>query len=120
MYLDYLIVFSKYGEDLIEQVMRVLLLLYKAGVNLKPEKWKYFRETIHYLGLVIPHGGWKNGEHTTDTASKLEHPAKQTKLCSFLSQCSVVSWIVPNLKRLAPSLKNELRKHAPYTFQLSW
>lgn len=56
VYLTDIVVFSIFPTDHIKQARRVLRVLYKAGVMLNLKKWKFFAETVHYLGHVSQPG----------------------------------------------------------------
>lgn len=66
-----IVVFSKLAANYIEQVRRVLRLLYEAGVTPKLKKCRLFAENMDYIGRVIRLTRLELAEHTTDALAKL-------------------------------------------------
>lgn len=115
LFLDDIVVFLKPTQDHIDQVRRVLQLLYRASVTLKLKECKLYAEQIDYLGHVIRPGCLELSEHTTDAVVKLIGSTVQMKLCSFLGLCKVSRRFVPNFTHVAVPLKKKLGKdHLKY------
>ena len=53
IYLDDLLTFSKSPDEHLEHLEKVLRVLCKAGLRLKPKENNLFRTEVHYLGHVI-------------------------------------------------------------------
>lgn len=113
VYLDDILVFSKFPVDDIAQARRVLTLLYEAGVTLKVKKYKYFTETIDYLGHIIRPGHPKLALRTTDAVTRLKQPTTLAELRFFLDLYNVFWHFLPNYTRLAAYLYEKLRKDNP-------
>lgn len=75
VYLDYFVIFSNSPQKRIEQVRRVVRMLYEAWVTLKQKMSKFCAKTIDYLGNVIRTGLMTIAKHTTDAVAKVVHPA---------------------------------------------
>lgn len=83
-FLNVVVVFAKSPTDHMEQVQRVLWLLYKERVTLKLKRRKCFAEAMYYLGHAIRPVRVDLVEHMTSELAKLGNPIKQTELCFFL------------------------------------
>lgn len=70
LYLDDIVVFSRSLAVHIEQVRRVLRLLYEAVVTIKLKKCKFFAETVDYVGHAIRPGRLEHAEHATETVTQ--------------------------------------------------
>lgn len=85
-------------------------LLYKFGVTLNVEKCKFFAETIDYLRHVIRHARLEFAENTVEAVVKLEHPAFQKELSSYLGVCNIFVRFVPSITKLTAHHNKELRQ----------
>jgi len=53
VYLDDILIFTQTEEEHAKAIQRVLQVLQKHKLFLRPEKCEFFKEQIEYLGLVI-------------------------------------------------------------------
>lgn len=104
---------SKLQVDRIEQVRRILWLLYEAEVKHKPRKCKLFAETINYLGHVIRLGRVVLAEPRTEVMAKIEHHTVQVQLRSFLELYSVLMRFVSSFAHLSALVIKTLKKDQP-------
>lgn len=84
VYSSDIVVFAKPPANHIKKIRCELGLLYKAGVNLKLKRRKFFVETNDYLSHVIRPSRVKLAEYTTDGVAKLEHPTTRPTSLRFL------------------------------------
>ena len=65
-----------------EHVKWVMQRLLEAGLYLKPEKYKFHKETVRYLGLIISTKGISMDEDKVDTVRNWsrEHKTKKGRL----------------------------------------
>lgn len=110
VYINYLVLFSKTSRQNIEHVQFVLPFLKSAGATNKLER-KNFYEKHSLLGYrnlpnTIGIQAWNE-----KCSGGLELTASLTKLRSFLEFCNVFRHFVPIFVRLAPSLKQGLKKN---------
>ena len=52
-YLDNILIFFKSKSEHIKHIRRVLEKLKGAGILLKPEKYKFYKEELEFLGFII-------------------------------------------------------------------
>lgn len=98
---DDIVVILKSAKKQIEQVRRVLRLLYETRTTLKRKKCEIFAANIDYLGHVIRRRHLEPPEHTTYAAANLEHPTMQRELLSFLRLYSVLGGLY-QISRFSP------------------
>jgi hypothetical protein len=58
-YLDNILIYSDNLEDHRRHVLKVLEVLMKVGLHLKPEKCEFHRQEVKYLGFIISTTGTK-------------------------------------------------------------
>ena len=58
-YLDDVIIFSKTFDKHVEHVRQVLLRLRTNGIKIKPDKCKFFKREVHYLGQIVSGTGYR-------------------------------------------------------------
>lgn len=90
VYLYDIVMLLKSPYDLVEEVARVLRLLYKAGDTLMLKKCKFCTEKIVYLNHVRRPVRLELANYTTDARMKQEHLTTWTELCSFLGLSNVL------------------------------
>lgn len=117
VYLDDIDVFYKSRELDIDHVQYVLTLLKNVDVTLKHMKSQFLRNlsttsNMWYSQNKRP----KIASHTTDAILGMQAATNFTKLRLFLWLCRVIRWLVPKLAKLAPLLKEKLRRDQPTTF----
>jgi len=66
-YLDDILLYSDSEEEHVEHVKWVMRRLLEAGLYLKPEKCKFHKETVRYLGLIISTMGISMAEDKDET-----------------------------------------------------
>ena len=59
VYLDDILIFTKTLEEHQKVVRRVMEVLQKYGLSLKPEKCEFERTSVEYLGVVVSHDSVK-------------------------------------------------------------
>lgn len=69
--------------DRIEEVQRVLPLLYEVAVKLKLKKSKFYAETIYYMGYVIRPNCLELAKGRTETVRKFKNPTMQMEGAPF-------------------------------------
>jgi len=104
VYLDDVIVFSRYPEEHSQHLDEVLTRQGKAGVTLKAAKCHFFREEAEYIGHVIRPGRVHVLEKNLRALRGLRYPETQTQMKSFLGMCGVYRRFVANFAKIAKPL----------------
>jgi hypothetical protein len=116
VYLDDVIVYSRSVEDHLTQLDHVLTLLSNAGVTLKLSKFRFFQDSVDYLGRVICPGKLAVAQKNIDTLAQAHYPSTRTELRSFLGMCNVYRRFLPVFARISSPLTDMLKKGEPDTF----
>ncbi|GBL95347.1 Retrovirus-related Pol polyprotein from transposon 297 [Araneus ventricosus] len=62
-YLDAIALYSSTPEEHYQGVEKVLTLLHKAGLTLKPEKCHFFQRQLEFLGYLVSEDGMRPQEN---------------------------------------------------------
>ena len=89
VYLDDILIFTKTLEEHQKVVRRVMEVLQKYGLSLKPEKCEFERTSVEYLGVVVSHD-----------SVRMAYSVKQER-----------SPIVPGVHQLLPKTHRRLFAH---------
>jgi len=104
VYLDDGIVFFWTVDEHIRHLRKVLLLLEKSGVSLKPSKCHLFQQEFEYLGHVVRPGELLVNQKSLKSMAQALPPRNQTELKSFLSMCNVYGRFIKNYAHIAKPL----------------
>jgi len=104
VYLDDVIVFSRSTDEHIRHLREFLLLLWTAGVTLKPSMCHFFQDEVEYLGQVVRPGQLLVHEKNTRGLAGAQQPRTQSELKSFLGMCNVYRRFVKDYSHLARPL----------------
>jgi len=104
VFLDDVIVFSRFPEEHLQHLDEVLTRLGKAGVTLKAAESHFFQEEVDYLGHVIIPGRVHFLEKSLQALKGLRYPETQTQMKSFLGMCGVYRRIVADFAKIEKPL----------------
>ena len=110
VYLDDVIVFSQDLKSHFTHVEAILNTLSGTGITLKLSKFRFFTETVKYLGHVIRPGTLEVDEIATAALTKAKPPKTQTELRSFSGLCNFYRRFFPNYSHVVVPLNAFLKK----------
>uniref|UniRef100_A0A5S6Q464 Reverse transcriptase domain-containing protein n=1 Tax=Trichuris muris TaxID=70415 RepID=A0A5S6Q464_TRIMR len=88
VYLDEVIIFARNYEDHLYRLREVLGRLRKAGLKARPNKCKFFRKEIKYLGHLVTEDGVSPDPELTDKIVNYPEPKCLEELRSFVGLAS--------------------------------
>jgi len=114
VYLDDVIVFSRTVEDHIRHLLKVLLLLEKSGLSLKPSKCHLFQKEVEYLGHVVRPGQLLVNQKNIKSLAQALPPRNHTEFRSFLGMCNVYRRFIKDYAHIAKPLTRLTSKKLPH------
>ena len=104
IYLDDIIIFSKTPEEHISRLHKVFQKLDEAGLHLKPNKCKFFRDRLEYLGHVVLSKGIETNHKKIAAILNWPQPRNITQIRSFLGFCNYYRKFIKGNAQVAKSL----------------
>jgi len=114
VYLDDVIVFSRTVDDHIRHLLKVLLLLEKSCLSLKPSKCHLFQQEVEYLGHVVRPGQLLVNQKNIKSVAQALPPRNQTEIKSFLGMCNVYRRFIKDYAHIAKPLTKLNSKKLPH------
>ncbi len=117
MYLDDVIVFSKFFEDHLRHVEEILYVLRGDGLSVKLWKCNFFKESVDYLGHVIRPGKLQVASQNTELSLNAHHHGPTP---SFGPSWACVTYTVYSsltLRGRRPRLTNSCKKGSLWFFR---
>jgi hypothetical protein len=115
VYMDDIMIFSKDMEEHRRVVKRVLSILHKHNLYLKPEKCEFEKEKVEYLGLVVSEGMVEMDPVKVEGVSKWPVPGTKSELQQFLGFINFYRRFVQNFASIAKPL-HTLTGNKPWTW----
>jgi RNase H-like domain found in reverse transcriptase/Reverse transcriptase (RNA-dependent DNA polymerase)/Integrase zinc binding domain/Chromo (CHRromatin Organisation MOdifier) domain len=84
VYLDDILIFTKTLEEHRKVVRRVMEILQKYSLSLKPEKCEFEKTSVEYLGVVVSHDSVKMDPAKVAGVSEWPTPSNKKEVQSFL------------------------------------
>jgi hypothetical protein len=109
-YLDDILIYSDTLEEHIDHVSKVLQLLSKNGLHLKPEKCEFHKNQVQYLGLIITSEGIKMDPRKISTVQEWETPKHVKDVQSFLGFANFYRRFILGYSKIVAPLTNLTRK----------
>ena len=88
VYIDDIIIFSRTMADHLAHLRLVFDRLLGAGLKLKPEKCKFCRQAVEYLGYLVTPQGLKPTEKHVESVKNYPAPRSVPELRRFLGLAS--------------------------------
>ena len=104
IYLDDIIIFSKTSKKHISRLHKVFQKLDEAGLHLKPNKCKFFRDRLEYLGHVVSSKGIETIPRKIAAIINWPRPKNITQIRSFLGFCNYYRKFIRGYAQVAKPL----------------
>uniref|UniRef100_A0A5S6QFV4 RNA-directed DNA polymerase n=1 Tax=Trichuris muris TaxID=70415 RepID=A0A5S6QFV4_TRIMR len=118
-YLDEVIIFARNYEEHLYRLREVLGRLRKAGLKARPNKCKFFRKEIKYLGHLVTEDGVSPDPELTDKIVNYPEPKCLEELRSFVGLASYYRKFVSGFANIAKPLHQLSEKGVPFIWNES-
>ncbi|GBG60203.1 hypothetical protein CBR_g3447 [Chara braunii] len=115
VYLDDILIFSKFIEDHLKHLEEVLTILKKTQLHLNLEKSEFGKDSVIYLGHRLSAAGLEPEATKVEVIRNWPHPVNICKLRSFLGPASYYRNFVPHFSIVAHPLSRLTSKNVPYS-----
>ena len=114
VYLDDIVVYAKTAEQHLERLEMIFQRLGEAGLKLKPEKCRFFRRSVSFLGHVISDQGIVTDPAKTKQVADWPTPTSTQELRSFMGLSGYYRRFVQDFAKLASPLHALTKKGATF------
>lgn len=113
-YLDDILVYSSTLEEHQEHVKKILEVLSKAGLHLKPEKCEFHKTEVKYLGLVISDKGISMDPGKVETVTKWGDLADLHDVRAFLGFANFYRRFIKGYSNIVAPIVNLTKKDVKF------
>ena len=112
-YIDDIVVFSRNGEEHVEQLKEVFSALRKNGLTIKLQKCEFGKTHLEYLGHLIGNGELAVPKHRATAMADFIRPRTKRQLRSFLGAASYYRRFIKDFASFSSLLSADTSKFAP-------
>lgn len=116
VFLDDILITGKDDREHIENLESVLNILKDNNLTVKPEKCKFFAESISYLGYDISEKGLHKSKNKLEAISKIPEPQNVSQLRSFIGAINYYNRFIPNIPTLLHPLYELIKKDVKWNW----
>lgn len=116
VYLDDIIIISPDFDTHLQIISKVFDRLIAAGLTLGPDKCKFCRPSLKYLGYVVDANGLHVDVEKVEAIIKIQRPKTPTEIRRFLGMTGWYRKFVPNFSTLVAPLTKLTHKNVPYVW----
>src|SRR5881394_3740658 len=109
-YLDDILIYSNDEKEHVEHVKKVLTCLDNFNLRLKPQKCKFHRQEVEFLGFTIGIHGVKISEDKIQKIKEWKSPRTPNEILQFQGLCGFVRRFVPRYSEIAYPMTRLTRK----------
>lgn len=109
-YLDDIIIFAQSIEEHNQNLSIVLQRLRELGLKIQPNKCKFLKEELEYLGHILKAKGVKANPKKIEVVKNIRHPKNPTEVKSFLGLAGYYRKFIRNFAKLTKPLTELTKK----------
>jgi transposase InsO family protein/predicted aspartyl protease len=110
VYLDDIIIFSKTLEDHVKHIKEVLGIIKENNLTVQPDKSKFFKRELKFLGYWINQDGIKPDPDKVSAIANMTIPHTEKQIKSFLGLTGFYRKLIKGYADIAKPLTNCLKK----------
>ena len=114
VYLDDVLCVSDSPAKHLEHLRTIFEMFRKANLKLNPEKCKFFRKQVQYLGFIFSADGVKSDSKKTNIVRNYPTPKKVKDLRAFLGLTNYFRKYILNYATFCYALHRLLQKNVPF------
>ena len=116
-YLDDILIYSETLAEHKVHVKKVLEVLAKAGLHLKPEKCEFHRTEVKYLGLILSNNGIKMDPGKVEAVTKWESPRNLRDVRAFLGFANFYRRFIRGYSEIVSPIVNLTKKGVLFSWE---
>ena len=119
VYIDDILVFSANPEEHVEHLRQIFGRLRRFGLKLHPEKCKFGRSRVEYLGHVISEEGISPNPDKDKAVCEFPVPTSVKGVRQFLGMASYYRRFMPKFAKIAAPLHALTRESVPFFWSMA-
>lgn len=104
IYMDDILILATIPEELVDKTIRVLKILVKHDLFVKPEKCKFEKQEVEFLGIIIKPGTLNMAKDKLQGILNWPTPKNVKQICQFLGFCNFYRRFIPNFADISHPL----------------
>jgi len=117
VYLDDILIYSDTLAEHKVHVKKVLEVLAKAGLHLKPKKCEFHKTEVRYLGLILSNDGIKMDPGKIEAVMKWESPRNLRDVRAFLGFANFYRRFIKGYSEIVSPIVNLTKKGVPFSWE---
>jgi len=114
-YLDNILIYSETLAEHKVHIKKVLEVLAKAGLHLKPEKCEFYKTEVRYLGLILSNDSIKIDPEKIEVVTKWESPRNLRDIRAFLGFANFYKCFINGYSEIVSPIVNLTKKGVPFS-----
>lgn len=114
VYLDDIVIYARTLEEHAKKFSRLIQRIKEANLKLQPDKCKFLKTEVAYLGHIISQDGVKPDPTKIEAVHNFPIPRNQKNIKQFLGLAGYYHKFIPNFSKIAKPLTDLLKKNKSF------